>query len=202
MISLLRKVIYALYGKGAEQRRARRAAEELGAQKKAAEMRKAEEAFRHAQWVARHYEERAAKEAAAKQREADELARQARLKAKLLQEAEEREAEERRIANPFELGGRYENRKGPFTVIELSGDTMRIRWDNGEEITDTVASQARICSSMAYERAVTDSPAVSSRDCLRCARCGAPIYVDKATYLDGKPYGPICIQHEIHERAR
>jgi hypothetical protein len=50
--------------------------------------------------------------------------------------------------NPFQVGGRYKNRKGLFTVISLDGDNMTIRWDNGEEITDTIASQARILRNM------------------------------------------------------
>jgi hypothetical protein len=50
--------------------------------------------------------------------------------------------------NPFQLGGCYENRKGFFTVISLDGDMMRIRWDSGEEITDTVAAQVRILRNM------------------------------------------------------
>ena len=50
--------------------------------------------------------------------------------------------------NPFRLGSRYQNRKGYFTVMSFAGDTMRIRWDNGEEVTDTIESQARIHRNM------------------------------------------------------
>jgi len=50
--------------------------------------------------------------------------------------------------NPFRLGNRYKNRKGFFTVVSLAGDMMRIRWDSGEEIADTIASQARILRNM------------------------------------------------------
>src|SRR5947208_6434156 len=52
------------------------------------------------------------------------------------------------LDNPFRLGGRYQNRKGFFTVISFSGDQMQIRWDSGEELTDTIASQARILRNM------------------------------------------------------
>jgi len=51
----------------------------------------------------------------------------------------------------FEVGQRYENRKGPFEVVSLEGATMRIRWDNGEEITTDVELQARIMRNMERE---------------------------------------------------
>ena len=57
--------------------------------------------------------------------------------------------------NPFRLGGRYKNRKGYFTVISFAGDEMRIRWDTGEEATDTIASQARILRNMQRDAAPT-----------------------------------------------
>lgn len=55
--------------------------------------------------------------------------------------------------NPFRLGGRYKNRKGFFTVIELAGTEMRIRWDTGEETTDSIANQARYVRSMQRDAA-------------------------------------------------
>ena len=62
--------------------------------------------------------------------------------------AEPTSLEQSLIANAFQVGGRYENRKGFYTVISLDGDMMRIRWDNGEEINDSVAAQARILRNM------------------------------------------------------
>jgi hypothetical protein len=59
--------------------------------------------------------------------------------------------------NSFRPGGRYKNRKGFFTVISLDGDKMRIRWDSGEEITDTIASQAQILRNMRREIDATTS---------------------------------------------
>lgn len=52
----------------------------------------------------------------------------------------------------FQVGEQYENRKGAYEVLEVQGDTMRIRWDNGEEIDTSVTMQSNIIERMQYER--------------------------------------------------
>ena len=48
----------------------------------------------------------------------------------------------------FEVGKKYENMKGVFEVLSIDGNTMRIRWENGEEITTTVSFQKRVIMRM------------------------------------------------------
>ena len=48
----------------------------------------------------------------------------------------------------FLVGQQYENRKGVYEVIEIRGDSMRIRWENGEEVDTTVTMQQRIIEGM------------------------------------------------------
>lgn len=172
--------------RNAERRAARRA--------EAAELHKALELARQARLA----EERAARKAAHRQAIEEEAAEMRRWQDRWQEEA----AEMRRWLNPFQVGGKYENRKGSFTVLALSGDEMRFRWDTGEEVTDSVASQARIFRNMTREQAVTHAAYESARDCVKCARCGAYIYSDNAQYIEGKPYGSTCIRHEIYERGR
>lgn len=57
--------------------------------------------------------------------------------------------------HPFRPGERYENRKGLFEVISIEGDAMRIRWDTGEEVSTSVAFQAKILDNM--EREITEA---------------------------------------------
>lgn len=133
-------------------RRARRVAEEIAAKEKVAEQTKAEELARQARLA----EECAREVEAAERCKAQELARQTRLaQERIDQEAayqraiKEEAAHQRRIGNPFVLGGRYENQKGFYTVIALSGDKLRIRWEETEEeITCSAASQRRILRNM------------------------------------------------------
>ena len=110
-------------------------------------------------------------------------------------EIEEKAEDLRRWYNPFRVGERFENRKGTFTVISLSDDRIHIRWDTGEELTDSVASQARIFRNMRREQHKTQAQYASSREAIKCARCGAYVYFDNATYYDGKPYGSTCIKY-------
>ena len=203
--------------KAAEQRKAAelaqqaRLAEERAAIEKAAERRNTEELLRQLRLA----EERAAEVEAGKRRKAEEFAQQTRLaqeranrEAARQRAIEERVAEQRRLANPFQLGGRYENRKGFFTVISLSDDQIRIRWDTGEEITDTIASQARILHNMQRGEVYLDSePQGHCTDSeniptsraswpdepTNCAWCGR--YVQRPEYYKGLPYGPVCIRH-------
>ncbi|MDD5093450.1 MAG: hypothetical protein PHV74_03600 [Dehalococcoidia bacterium] len=44
----------------------------------------------------------------------------------------------------FEIGEQYENRKGKYEVLEIEGDDMRIRWDDGDEISTSVTMQSHI----------------------------------------------------------
>ena len=52
----------------------------------------------------------------------------------------------------FEVGERYENMKGFYEVLSINKNTMRIRWDNGEEITTTILFQKRVIERMRRER--------------------------------------------------
>ena len=52
----------------------------------------------------------------------------------------------------FEVGEKYENMKGVYEVLSIDQDTMRIRWESGEEITTTVTLQSRIIERMNPEK--------------------------------------------------
>ena len=51
----------------------------------------------------------------------------------------------------FEVGEKYENMKGIYEVLSIDRNTMRIRWDSGEEITTTVSLQSRIIMRMTQD---------------------------------------------------
>jgi hypothetical protein len=51
----------------------------------------------------------------------------------------------------FEVGGRYENRKGPYEVISIDGPMMVIRWDSGEEVRTDIKGQAKVLRNMQRE---------------------------------------------------
>ena len=51
----------------------------------------------------------------------------------------------------FVIGQQYENRKGAYEVLEIQGDAMRIRWDNGEEVDTTATVQSHIINGMQRE---------------------------------------------------
>ena len=194
MITWVRKVIYNVYGKGAERRRAERFAAERAVEERAAEQRKVEEQARQTRLL----EKRAAEERAVERRQELErfqqkweAAEMAAWEAERQRVIKEEAAELRRWLNPFELGKKYENHKGIFTVVELSGNKMRIRWDSGEEITDTVESQARILHNMNRKQALL----ASFTDMVQCTRCRAWIYEDQAQYFNDMPYGYTCIQY-------
>ncbi len=195
-------------------RRARRAAEESATNEKLAERLIAEELARRERLV----EEHAREEEAAKRREAEMLARQTRLakeradgEAARQRASEEEAAHQRRMGNPFEVGGRYENRKGPFTVIELTDNEVRIRWDSGEEIVATIESQQRILRNMrrgdiycdadspiTYPAADSGSPVARYRPTVEyCSYCGRELTSPK--YYHGLPYGATCIKYARRE---
>ena len=52
----------------------------------------------------------------------------------------------------FEIGKKYENVKGAYEVLSIDRNTMRIRWDSGEEITTTVDLQSQIIMRMRREQ--------------------------------------------------
>jgi hypothetical protein len=52
----------------------------------------------------------------------------------------------------FEIGEKYENMKGTYEVLSIDKNTMRIRWDSGEEVTTTVSLQSRIVKRMRREQ--------------------------------------------------
>ncbi len=52
----------------------------------------------------------------------------------------------------FKIGSKYENMKGPYEVLSLDGDYMRIRWETGEEITTEVDFQRRVIERMDFEK--------------------------------------------------
>lgn len=199
MLGRLYKAIISIPERFAEWREARRLTAERLAQQEVEERQKAQ----HEQWVLQKLRERElqdwlaslpspnrashAERLAEGERAAEEFAR------KEAETARKQEIEElRHWFNPFKVGERYENCKGTFTVIALSQGKMRIRWDTGEEITDTVDSQARIFRNI--QRELRGEHAFSSRDLRICARCGAYIYEDNANYFDGKVYGSTCIK--------
>ena len=52
----------------------------------------------------------------------------------------------------FEVGQRYENMKGIYEVVSVDGNTMRIRWESGEEIITSMSLQRQIIMRMERER--------------------------------------------------
>ncbi len=61
--------------------------------------------------------------------------------------------------HPFEVGGKYRNRRGPYKVVELDGPDMVIRYEDGPRQETTVKLQARIWKHIqAEERMASRSP--------------------------------------------
>jgi hypothetical protein len=54
----------------------------------------------------------------------------------------------------FKIGQEHENMKGVYKVLAIEKDAMCICWEDGEEITTTVALQRRIIERMHQERAL------------------------------------------------
>lgn len=203
MISFFRKVVYVLYGKDAEERQARRLAEETAAKEREAERQRIEELHRQNEIA----EKRALEVEAAERHRVQELANQKRVEQQRAaweaieqRRAAEEAARQKRLGNPFQVGERYKNHKGLFTVIGLTESQVCIRWDSGEEFVDTIESQQRIlrnmergpypqCSLPVYD---TSIPCDESYQ-VRCALCGRPVAEQLAQYHLGKPYGSTCI---------
>ncbi len=57
------------------------------------------------------------------------------------------------MSSPFEIGKQYRNRKGAYTVLQLDGDTMLLRYADGSKATESVAMQARIWENIQDEEA-------------------------------------------------
>lgn len=57
----------------------------------------------------------------------------------------------------FKVGDRHENRKGPYEVISVSGQSMTIRWDTGEEVQTDMKGQAKVLANMQRELQASSS---------------------------------------------
>ncbi len=57
----------------------------------------------------------------------------------------------------FTIGRRYRNRRGEYEVLDIDGDTLRIRYDDGTEQQASALVQERIANNLAIE-AVNVSP--------------------------------------------
>lgn len=60
-------------------------------------------------------------------------------------------------AHDFQVGKRYENRKGVYEVMRVDEPDMVIRWDTGEQITTPINVQAKILQNMERELAAATS---------------------------------------------
>jgi hypothetical protein len=58
---------------------------------------------------------------------------------------------ERSSALKFIVGGRYQNRRGEYEVLDIRGRTLRVRYDDGEEADLDAEMQARIAQNMQLE---------------------------------------------------
>lgn len=55
----------------------------------------------------------------------------------------------------FKVGGRYENRKGPYTVLSIDGGRMLIQWDSGEKRLTTIEVQRKIFENLIKQQGGT-----------------------------------------------
>ena len=55
------------------------------------------------------------------------------------------------MSHPFEVGKIYRNRIGEYTVQEIDGDCMTIRYEDGQTLKTTVHIQARIWENIQFE---------------------------------------------------
>lgn len=56
----------------------------------------------------------------------------------------------------FEIGSRYENRRGEFEVLSIDGTSMEIRYEDGETMETPVRMQRRILDNMALEEQIQE----------------------------------------------
>ena len=54
---------------------------------------------------------------------------------------------------PFEVGKQYRNHKGAYTVLQIDGDTMLLRYADGSTAKESVTFQARIWENLQEEEA-------------------------------------------------
>ncbi len=57
------------------------------------------------------------------------------------------------MAQLFEIGGKYRNRKGEYEVISMKDLDMVIRYADGTLLDTPIVDQARICRNMRVEEA-------------------------------------------------
>lgn len=63
------------------------------------------------------------------------------------------------LKHPFEVGARYENRKGTYEVIDINGAQMTIRYENGESMETPIKLQKRIIQNMAIDEEIAEQQA-------------------------------------------
>lgn len=63
----------------------------------------------------------------------------------------------------FEVGKKYENMKGPYEVLSIEGDGMRICWDTGEETTTTKSFQRKVIERMQQERELQEKARLKAK---------------------------------------
>jgi hypothetical protein len=59
------------------------------------------------------------------------------------------------LDNPFEVGGRYRNRFGPYEVLAFESDQMTILYENGRVQTTSIQVQARIWANIQIDESPT-----------------------------------------------
>ena len=57
------------------------------------------------------------------------------------------------MSGPFEVGKQYRNHKGAYTVLQLNGDNMLLRYADGSTAKESVTFQARIWENLQEEKA-------------------------------------------------
>lgn len=64
----------------------------------------------------------------------------------------------------FEVDKKYTNRKGDFVVVSISGNNMKIRWDNGETVDTTIKFQSRVIANMAIDNKIKKTKSVKKKN--------------------------------------
>ena len=64
--------------------------------------------------------------------------------------------------HPFEIGGKYRNRRGEYEVIELEGSRMVIRYSDGNRLETNVEMQQRIWQNIQAEERLKKPTRISS----------------------------------------
>lgn len=60
------------------------------------------------------------------------------------------------MTHPFVVGGRYQNRRGEYEVIDIHGDEMTIRYDDGETAETDIATAQRIWENIQFDNAAEE----------------------------------------------